>query len=93
MPVGTAAIYQTLYKIYWRVYIVSRLFKGAVMSLSVLEVLQNAEYNLKNGVMSMQKDIAISQLSNAILQLEENSNADAKFIEAAEQEESPKTVV
>lgn len=50
------------------------------MSLSVLEVLENAKYNLENGVMPFQKDMAIEQLSNAIKQLEENSDANAEFI-------------
>lgn len=35
------------------------------MSLSVLEVLQNAEYNIKNGVMPFQKQLGLEQLANA----------------------------
>ena len=41
------------------------------MSLTILEVLQNAEYNFKNGKLPFQKDLAIKQLSNAIFLLDE----------------------
>ena len=41
------------------------------MSVTILEVLQNAEYNLKNAVMPMQLKIGIDQLSNAIYLLVE----------------------
>ena len=51
------------------------------MSLSVLEVLQNAEYSLKNGVLPFQKELAVEQLTNAINQLSANSDADEDFIE------------
>ena len=49
------------------------------MSLTILEVLENAEYNLKNGINPMSKDLAIEQLSNAIAQLEEDSDANAEY--------------
>ncbi len=51
------------------------------MSITVLEVLKNAEYNLINGSIPIQRSLAIQQLSNAILQLEEDSDADNEFIE------------
>jgi thiamine pyrophosphokinase len=54
------------------------------MSLLVIEVLKNAKYNLKNGVMPFQKQLAIEQLSNAIKQLEINPDANAEFIENIE---------
>ena len=41
------------------------------MSLSILEVLQNAEFNLKNGTVPTQKSIGLDQLSNAIYLLSE----------------------
>ena len=50
------------------------------MSLSLLEVLQNAEYNLK-GTMEFQKKIGISQLSNALRQLEEDADPQDEFKE------------
>ena len=49
--------------------------------ISVLEVLENALYNLKNGTLPMQKAMGISQLENAISQLEGNPDVDADFIE------------
>jgi hypothetical protein len=46
--------------------------EGGRMSLTILEVLQNAEYNLKNNVMGkFQTDLAIEQLSNAIYLMDE----------------------
>ena len=36
------------------------------MSLTIIEVLQNAEYNLKNSSFSGQTRLGIEQLSNAI---------------------------
>lgn len=51
------------------------------MSLSVLEVLKNAQYNLSKGFMQVQKDMGLNQLENAINQLEENPDANADFIE------------
>lgn len=45
--------------------------KGGTMSLTILEVLQNAEYNLKNGTMVFQKELGLKQLSNAIYLMDE----------------------
>lgn len=51
------------------------------MSLSVLEVLENAEFNLKSKV-PVQRDIGLDQLSNAIklldmgVEAEEDANLD-----------------
>ncbi len=50
-----------------------------MMSLTVLEVLENAQYNLERGVTPIQKDIGLKQLGNAIKQLEEDGNADAEY--------------
>lgn len=51
------------------------------MALTVLEVLQNAEYNLKNGTLPFQKELAVEQLSNAIKQLEDDGDAYKDFVE------------
>lgn len=49
------------------------------MSITVLEVLENAKFNLENSNGGFQVKIAIEQLSNAIKQLEQNSNANEEF--------------
>ena len=54
------------------------------MSLSVLDVLRNAEYNLVNGVMPIQIDLAIEQLKNAIKQLDKNPDANELYAEDTE---------
>jgi len=41
------------------------------MSLTILEVLENAEYNLKNAVMGAQTKMGIRQLSNALYLINE----------------------
>lgn len=41
------------------------------MSLTILDVLRNAEYNLKNGQLPMQKEMATRQLSNALYLINE----------------------
>jgi len=58
------------------------------MSLSVLEVLMNAQHNLTEARIGFQLAIGKEQLCNAIAQLEKNPDASAKFIEAAAAEES-----
>lgn len=40
------------------------------MSVSILEALQNANYNLQNAVIPMQTAIAKEQLNNAVVLLE-----------------------
>jgi len=47
--------------------------------ISVLEVLENALYNLTNGVLPIQKEMGISQLRNAINQLDKNADANSVF--------------
>lgn len=57
------------------------------MSLSVLDVLRNAEMNLRPDCPQCIKDIGVSQLSNAIKQLDQNSDADKEFIEEEDSDE------
>ena len=63
------------------------------MSLSVLEVLANAEHNLTNARIGFQLAIGAEQLRNAIKKLEKNPDASAEFVEdaPAEQGESAGT--
>jgi len=49
--------------------------------MTVLEVLENAHYNLVDGNMGMQREIGKQQLSNAIEQLNEDSDADKEYKE------------
>ena len=52
------------------------------MSLSVLEVLRNAEMNIKReSIMPILKVVGMSQLANAIKQLENDSDANKEFID------------
>ena len=51
------------------------------MSISILEVLANAQHNLKPGSMPFQKTIGMEQLSNAITLLENGKTADDDFDE------------
>ena len=51
------------------------------MSLSILEVLQTAEYNLVNGNTRMQREIGEQQLSNALRLLEEDADLNDEFKE------------
>lgn len=51
------------------------------MSLSILDVLHNAEFNLLGNATQIQKLIGIIQLKNAIKQLEVNPDASAGFKE------------
>ena len=55
--------------------------------MTVLEVLQNAEFNLIDNVRSGQfaRIMGTSQLQNAIRQLEENPDANAEYIEEADE--------
>ena len=48
------------------------------MSLTVLEVLENAEYNISTA-QDFQVAVGLSQLRNAIKQLNENGDADCDF--------------
>jgi predicted TIM-barrel fold metal-dependent hydrolase len=57
------------------------------MSLSVLEVLANAEHNLTNARIGFQLAIGTEQLRNAIKQLEKNPDASAEFVEGAPAEQ------
>jgi len=52
------------------------------MSLTVIEVLQGALYNVENNL-PFAKPIAVAQLKNAIAQLERDPNASADFDEDA----------
>jgi len=51
------------------------------MSLTILEVLENAKYNLKSD-MAFQKEIGLRQLSNAITCFENGMKANDDFDEA-----------
>lgn len=48
--------------------------------ICVLDVLRNAEMNLRPDCPQCIKDIGVSQLSNVIKQLEQDSDADKEFI-------------
>jgi hypothetical protein len=63
------------------------------MFLSVLEVLENAKYNLTEARIGFRLAIGADQLRNAIKQLEKNPDASAEFVEdaPAEQGESAGT--
>ena len=52
------------------------------MSLTIFEVLQNAECNLKNSMTSAQQGIGINQLSNAINLLEQGKDLYDDFDES-----------
>ena len=54
------------------------------MSLTVYEVLENVEFNLSNGVLPFQRELALNQLQNALRQLEENPDANALFEDRSE---------
>jgi hypothetical protein len=58
------------------------------MSLSVLEVLENAKHNLTEARIGFQLAIGKEQLCNAIKQLEKNPDASAEFVEDVAAEES-----
>lgn len=60
------------------------------MGISVLEVLENAKFNLGYGTQAFQKQIGLEQLNNAIEQLNDDPNADNEFIEK-ESQYNPKT--
>jgi hypothetical protein len=68
--------------------LIGRRKKGEFMSLSVLEVLQNAQINLvtNRGAGQLPFLIGKSQFENALAQLEKNPDASAEFIEAAAEE-------
>ena len=50
---------------------------------TVLEVLENAEFNLIYGL-TPQKELALNQLQKALRQLEENPDANALFDDRSE---------
>jgi len=54
------------------------------MSISVLEVLMNAKHNFENAQYPFQRVIAKAQLSNAIEQLEKDSDANHEFVDEEE---------
>ena len=54
------------------------------MSISVLEVLMNAKYNFENAQFPFQIVMAKAQLSNAIEQLEKDSDANHEFVDEEE---------
>ena len=51
------------------------------MSISIIEVLENAKHNLSPGTMPFQKTMGLEQLSNAITLLEKGKNVDDDFDE------------
>ena len=56
------------------------------MCISVLRVLQNAQSNFKSNIPPV-REIAESQLDNAIAQLEINPDASSMYLEEIEDEE------
>ena len=52
------------------------------MSLTILEVLENADYNLQNAKMELQIDVAKSQLHNALTLLNEGFTLEDDFNES-----------
>lgn len=60
------------------------------MSLSILEVLRNAEYNLKNAAFPEQTKMGIRQLSNAIYLLDEKEKDLYDDFDEADLEGKPK---
>lgn len=56
------------------------------MSLRVYEVLENALYNVQSPI-SIQREMGIEQLRNALRQLEHNSDASEKFDEKYTEED------
>ena len=51
------------------------------MSLTILEVLENAEYNLKESSLDFQKKLGLKQLSNAIILLNKGKDLEDDFKE------------
>ena len=51
------------------------------MSITILEVLEGAEYNLKNATIQIQKKMGLSQLHNAIKLLSFGKSPDDDFNE------------
>lgn len=49
------------------------------MSLTILEVLQNADYNLQNTKLDIQIDMAKEQLHNALKEIEKGKSLDDVF--------------
>lgn len=49
------------------------------MSLTIREVLENADYNLQNARMDIQITLAKEQLHNAMMQLDEGKGLDDDF--------------
>ena len=54
------------------------------MQITVLEVLENAEFSLIYGLTPFQKELALNQLQKALRQLEENPDAKALFEDRSE---------
>jgi rRNA maturation endonuclease Nob1 len=51
------------------------------MSLTILEVLENADYNLQNAKMQMQIELAKSQLHNALKKIDEGKTLEDIYYE------------
>jgi len=51
------------------------------MSLTILEVLQNAEYNIRKPAMQMQVQMGLNQLKNAIILLDSGKKCNDDFSE------------